>query len=79
MYTEKELKKLSEKERELLLKKVVKETIAKIKDLEKSISNVSEVSVNSMSVRSNCRESIKRLLEEMSSVREGERLYYNYK
>ena len=77
MYNREELKKLTEKEREQLLKKVVAETKEKIKDLEESIANVSKVSVNTMGIVGYCKYPLEVLRDEMYRTEDEENCYYN--
>ena len=74
---ENELKGLSEKERETLLKEAVAEAKEKIKDLEESIAYVSKVSVNTMGVVGYSKYPLEVLKGEIARVEEEEDSYYN--
>jgi len=77
MLKREDLKNLSEKAREQLLKKVVAETKEKINELEELIANVSTISVNTMGVVGYCKYPLEVLRGEMSRVEDEEDCYYN--
>ena len=76
MLTKKEVSKLSEKDRKALLDKTLGVAVDKIRDVAVCMSYLSELSVNTMSIRARSSESIANLLKETCRIAEEENAYY---